>query len=458
MVQKAALAANGRGRAKHSASWLASFLSSINFHLSNNMDFPSIVKGITTKRRHDFSLVCIVALLLPAAAWTDEVENAPFFVAQTADGAMSKGGLRELKAGWSLRLGEGDGRRIAGEKLVALRRLDVPLPPMPMDRHLILANGDRIPFQKLRLFEEKFYLRHPHLQEGKETSVPLAAVAVLWCGAPEKVLDAEKLRRRLTLAQRTRDTVCLRNGDLVTGTVASLSDGKIVVEEERRRPVTVKMEQLAYVAFNTELAEVLRPKKTYARVVLIEGRPGSDGRLSLTSASADETTLRGTTVFGARLSVPLKRVAALDVHRGCCVYLSDLKESKYLFTPFLDARWPFAADGNVAEHDLLLNGSTYDKGIGLHSRSQLSYRLDGAYRRFEALVGLDDKDGRSGDARIRVLADGVARLDRALTRRDGAVPIAVKVAGVRELTLEVDFGGGGDVQDVVDWADARLIK
>src|SRR6185437_118473 len=140
------------------------------------------------------------------------------------------------------------------------------------------------------------------------------------------------------------------------------------------------------------------------------------------------------------------------------VYLSDIKESKYLFAPFLDASWSFAVDGNVAGHDLLLAGSTYDKGLGMHSHSRLSYRLSGAYHRFEALVGLDDRAGRRGAVRVRVLADGEPLLERALTRRDGAVPVSVSVEGVRELTLEVDFGRDGDVQDVVNWAEARLSK
>ncbi len=175
----------------------------------------------------------------------------------------------------------------------------------------------------------------------------------------------------------------------------------------------------------------------------------------------DGVTLTGTTVFGARLGVPLAEVAGLDLYQGRSVYLSDLKPSRYEHRSYLDDKWPFAADGNVAEHDLLLGGSTYDKGIGLHSHSRLSYRLTGGYRRFEALVGLDDKDGRRGSVRIRVLADGRPLdlgSDREVTAESGPLPVGVSIEGVRELTLEVEFGRGGDVQDVVDWIDARLIK
>jgi hypothetical protein len=265
----------------------------------------------------------------------------------------------------------------------------------------------------------------------------------------------------LTRGTRTRDIVCLRNGDVVAGVLSELDDQKAEVEVEKKR-VTVRMAQVAYIAFNTELSETLRPKGAYARLILTGTGPGKGGRLSLTSAACtDATTLTGTTVFGARLSVPLEEVAALDLLQGRSVYISDLKPSRYEFHPYLDTTWPLATDGNVTEHDLLLRGSTYDKGVSLHSHSRLSYPLGGAYRRFEALVGLDDRDGRSGSVRIRLLADGKVLdigADRELTAREDPVPINVSVEGVRELTLVVEFGQGGDVQDVVDWVDARLIK
>jgi hypothetical protein len=420
------------------------------------MDFSPAVKGVLPIPWPLFLLACSLAPM-SAAAGAGEATKVPIFAVQTARGTLAKGSWRELKSDWSVHLGEGDGTRIAGANVLSVRRVDVPLPPLPMDYHLILANGDRLPFQNLRLVEETVRFRHTNLEDGKEASLPLAAISVLWRIAPEKTLDAEKLRRRLTVEKRTHDTVCLRNGDVIAGVLAGLDEQNVVMKVDKRR-VTVKTPQVAYIAFNTELADTLRPKGVSARLVLFGDGPGRGGRMTLTSALADETTLTGTTVFGAHVRVPLRNIAALHLHSPRSVYLSDLKESKYVFHPFLDAAWPFAVDGNVAEHDLRLAGSTYDKGIGMHSHSRLSYRLAGAYRHFEALVGLDDKDGRRGDVRIRVLADGEALLDRALTSRDGAVPVSLSVEGVRELTLEVDFGRDGDVQDVVNWAEARLVK
>jgi hypothetical protein len=96
----------------------------------------------------------------------------------------------------------------------------------------------------------------------------------------------------------------------------------------------------------------------------------------------------------------------------------------------------------------------------MHSASRLTYDLAGGYEWFEALVGLDDRTGRQGSVRVAVLVDG-----RPQEAGDGDLagcgpprPLRVRVAGARELTLVVRFGCRGDVQDHVDWAEARLIK
>jgi hypothetical protein len=61
----------------------------------------------------------------------------------------------------------------------------------------------------------------------------------------------------------------------------------------------------------------------------------------------------------------------------------------------------------------------------------------------------------------QVLADGKPLLDPAPELAAAEAPRPVRLAlppGAKELTLAVEFGRGGDVQDHVDWADARLIK
>jgi hypothetical protein len=399
---------------------------------------------------------CPLAALLflgAATAAADEAAGTPVFAVRTAAGKEVRGPLRGLGGDWSVRLA--DGVAVDGSDVLTVRRVDLPLPPLPAEDHLILANGDRIPVRSPRVVGERLHFVNPDVNDGKETSLPLGAVSVLWRVAPDRTEDPERLRRQLATGGRAQDVVLLRNGDRLAGALNGLEGGRVSVEVEKR-PVSVPLAQVAAVALSTELAESLRPKGVYGRLTLA----GSGGRLSVTSAAADGRTLTATTAFGARLRVPLGRVIALDLYQGRAVYLSDLKQAHYAFFPYLDERWGVVADGNAAGHDLVLGGASYDKGLGLHSHSRLTYTLAGRYRRFEALVGLDDRDGRRGSVRVRVLADGKpADLgpDRELTA-GGPLAVSVPVAGVRELTLVVEFGANGNVQDVVNWADARLVR
>jgi len=382
----------------------------------------------------------------------------PVFVAETASGKAVRGALSKLGEDWSVDLGKG-GRVAAGE-LLSLRREGVPLPPLPADQHLLLTGGDRVPFEGLRLDGEKLFFHHRDLDGDKEISVPLSSVALIWRVAPDRALVPEKLRRQLAAGTRPRDVVRLRNGDTVEGTLNALKGGAVEVELDKKT-TTVKWAQVALIALSTELADRTQPKGAHARVALAATDTSPGGRFTLTSASSDGETLSGKTAFGASLSVPVERVAALDVVGGKAVYLSGLKTSSYEYRPFLDEKWPWAAGSTVTGRDLRLGGSTYDEGVGTHASSTLTYDLAGAYRRFEALAGLDDLEGQKGRARVRVLVDGkAADLGKTtiLTRQTGPITVSVPVAGAKSLALEVEALEDGPVQAVVNWADARLVK
>src|SRR5262249_19710592 len=159
--------------------------------------------------------------------------------------------------------------------------------------------------------------------------------------------------------------------------------------------------------------------------------------------------------YGSSLKIPLQRLAALDLYQGRAVHLADLKPARYEFFPYLDYRWPLVHDASVVGKDLRIEASTYARGLGLHSHSRVTYNLSGAYKRFEALVGLDPKTGRQGTARITVRADGKAlELGSAeLSERQPLLAINVGVPGVKELVLEVLFGKRGDIQAHVNWVE-----
>ncbi len=282
-------------------------------------------------------------------------------------------------------------------------------------------------------------------------------MALIWLAPPPGEADPPLTLRRLLAERRRRDLVLLRDGDRVEGTLTELGRAGCRIRAGRRH-VDLPLARVAVIALNSELRAPTAPVEPYGHLVLTDG-----ARLALASGRVDAArhALAGKTLFASSVEVPLGRVAALDLRQGTAVYLSDLEPKGYEHTPFLGASWPYARDGSVSGGELRLAGSTYDKGVSLHSESRLSYDLGGRYRRFEAEVGLDERTGRRGRVRVEIRVDGQPRpLARGgeLTAADRPLSLRLDVRGARDLTLVVHFGRFGDVQGHVNWGDARLIR
>jgi hypothetical protein len=112
-----------------------------------------------------------------------------------------------------------------------------------------------------------------------------------------------------------------------------------------------------------------------------------------------------------------------------------------------------AADGRV----LTLNGQTYARGFGVHSHSELAFRIDGKCAGFTADVGVDDEVGTSGSVVFQVFADGVKLFDSGtLTGASPTKSVNVSLAGKNLLKLVVTNAGDGTTFDHADWANPVL--
>jgi hypothetical protein len=397
------------------------------------------------------SLVLVLSLCCLAA----DAPRPPLFVVHSAGGTPLKGTLKQIDDKWTVIIGDARAR-VDGGELISLRRADVPLPSPPAGPQAIFTNGDRLPGTAGMLAGAR--LSFTPSTGGEEIALPVPALAVLWLDNPGDAAQPERLRRRLLTERRARDLFWLKNGDQLQGNWLRL-DGQSAVIEVDRNEVKVDRAKVALIALSNDVPRSLKPAGTYGLVVLANG-----ARLGVASVRADDKTLALKTLFGADLKVPLDQVVALDIFQGRAVYLSDLKPKAYQYVPFLDAKEPvfsWTADTSVTGDALKLGTSTFVKGLGMHSESRLSYALDGAYRRFEAVVGLDATADPRAEVRIQVLVDGKPRpwgWDKGLTARTGPKEVRVDVSGARELTLAVEHGQLPFVQGRVAWGDARLVK
>jgi NPCBM/NEW2 domain-containing protein len=159
-----------------------------------------------------------------------------------------------------------------------------------------------------------------------------------------------------------------------------------------------------------------------------------------------------------KIVLPLANVAAIDLANPDVSFLSDQRPVKVEETPFFNHVWTHQINRSVGGSALSLDGRTYDSGIGCHTRTVLTYDLGGGYKRFAAVIGIDDEARPRGSVEFIIKADGKKLFSRKLTGSDKAVTIDVDVTGAKRLALITDFAEDASVGDHADWADARLIK
>lgn len=190
-------------------------------------------------------------------------------------------------------------------------------------------------------------------------------------------------------------------------------------------------------------------------------------RWSVRSISLVGNALAVRTPAGVAVECPLASVEGLDFSAGKILYLGQLEPRSAEWTPYFGlkeepaSRKAFFApirDPGRSGPPIVLAGRRYSHGIALRSRTEVVYDLPEGYRRLMATVGIDDALRPRGDAQLVIQADGHTLLDTTVTGTQPPQPVNLDVAGAQRLTIRVDFGQGMDLGDLVDLAEARLIK
>ncbi|MGG1676200.1 glycosyl hydrolase family 95 catalytic domain-containing protein [Neobacillus sp. NRS-1170] len=140
------------------------------------------------------------------------------------------------------------------------------------------------------------------------------------------------------------------------------------------------------------------------------------------------------------------------------VYLSDI--------PWVKATVGWATiqidksiDGNPLSLLKTTGPMTFNKGIGTHAKSEITYDISNSnYKRFNSYVGIDHETGGNGGSVVfKVLLDGVEEFNSGtMYYNTPAKFVDVDLTGKKELTLVVGDAGNGNGNDHADWADAWL--
>jgi NPCBM/NEW2 domain len=80
-------------------------------------------------------------------------------------------------------------------------------------------------------------------------------------------------------------------------------------------------------------------------------------------------------------------------------------------------------------------------------------------KRFQASVGVDERAGPLGSVVFRVFLDGKEKFKTPpMTDHDPPQTIDLDLKGAKNMILDTAFGDRGDVRDLADWIEARIIR
>ena len=414
---------------------------------------PSVHASASREARHPGSRVSFrVACLLVCAVWlcVAHVWGADVVV-ETIDGTVIEGEWLGVEKSNAVRIGNDQGQRVlAFDELSTItfaRRAAVA----PRGAEFILSDGSRLPGEIVAGAEDGVDCK---LNVGADTTLTFEHLAGVRFG------DARDFPRAAALFEQS-----LLDRPAGHDILISRSDEKV-------RVVPGRIDRLDAQGGSLRLGEQLRSfrlEKVFG-IVFAKGSMTSnavpltlilsDGsRLGAEATSTTEDAMMVTSTAGFTVRLPLDRIQKLTFHGERVVFLGDLPSVSQHVAGILHRSWPVRIDRSVANGPIQLNGRKFDKGLGVHSRTEIIYDIDGAYERFAATIGIDDFVRPGGNVVFRVIGDGRVLFESGeITGRDEPRAIRVNIVGVKIIALLVDFGEELDLSDHADWADARLIR
>lgn len=341
------------------------------------------------------------------------------------------------------------------EQVLTIRQMSVPVPSRndaiePGDKTqsvVELTDGSRLVLGALALKQESIQGTHAALGDVSLPSEELRCIRM----AP---LDGkvESSWKELVSRKITQDMVVLRKGDVLDhleGTIVNIGDKTLSFLLDGDE-VPVKRERVFGLCFASRTADqpaeirVDLGKGEVIRADQVEFEDGTwklqrgDETFSLSSDHAPEV---------------------LDYSAGKLMFLSDVEPRDVRYEPFFGYTWEYRKNRSFEGRPLAVGSKTYRRGLAIHSKSELTWRLGGDYRRFQSVIGFDPEITTASTALVQVLGDGKKLMKLDLSRNTPPHAVDLDISDLVELTIVVDYGSDEvDIGDRIHFGDAKVVK
>jgi NPCBM/NEW2 domain len=423
------------------------------------MNEADIMRSLTTAKSRRLRMSVMAALLVLAFSGDSPARDSstdgsdPAFVALLTDGRNVTGRIVSFEDS-SLTIVSKDGKKeaLSFDRLVKLTRepLDV-MAAGETTQAVLLGDGDRLMRATIgSATDASVEIRSELL--GK-IEVPLDSVLGLVLAVPGQPAGMEALFGRLRTESRSSEVVWLTNGDRLDGDFVGMDERNIKLEVDHK-PLEIDRSGAVALGFDLKLLKYPRPKPAFLEAAFSDGT-----RLGITSIKLHEGTIEAKARFGTTIRFSVTELARLHARSPSVVYLSEREHAGANYESYVGPTPHFRVDQAVDGLPIRLGGQRYDRGIGTQSRTLLAYRIQPGDRRFQSLIGVDDRAGPLGSVVFRVFVDRQERFKSPpMTDRDPPKALDIDVAEGKILILVTEFGERGNVRDLADWAEARVIR
>jgi len=318
-----------------------------------------------------------------------------------------------------------------------------------------LSNGDRLAAVPTAVDEETLTCRWVSYPDSEPLRIPLEFVTIIAPALPTARQRRLELLRELALDPQTKDDLAwLISGDRVAGEFTGLEAGEYLMTTNSG-PLPIRRDKLLALRFAAELVTAVKPAERREVISLTDG-----SRITATQFEFNAERLQLTTFWGDECTLPASAFAEMHVASPRIAWLTEQTPERFEHTPYVGGDWPLTTDRNVRHGPLMVRDRECAFGFGVHSQSEIVYKLTLQDREFQAEIGIDDVAEGAGSAVFIVRVD-----DRDVWSSGevtGSTPMisipAIPLDKAKRLTLRVEFGELGDVRDVANWCHPVLLR
>jgi hypothetical protein len=362
----------------------------------------------------------------------------------TLEGEERKGQLEEISpAGFKLSTGMANMAEIAEVRFA-------PLAAAP-GIVLHLRNGDELRVAIVSGDDAKLKVKNPALGDLDIGNQFWRALVFVPKVSPDKAAVDEFLQA----APSQEDLILMPSGDKQNGIFETFNDKEVQFNVGN---VTKPYAYDTIAAFRmAPIKEYTAPKDFRATIDLRDG-----SRLTGKLAALKDNKVSFEAIDGATWSVSTDAIRSIRFQGGKLAYLSDLQPKNVEEKSFVGGMpfiFSWKPDRSATGEPLNISGTSYERGLGVHSYSKLTYDLNGQYAKFLCDVGLDASVVGSSVCAWKVIVDGKEIAAGSAKPLSSPQPLKLEIANAKQLELICDYGADDDdAGDHLNWANARLIK